>query len=154
MTTSILSTNVSEVENKIPDTSGLVTTTVLNTNIREVEDKIPDHAKYITTQEFNKLTAGNFAGRVEQANLLSKTDFDNNLISFNRKITSNKTKYLEVQKKINSLIRKCYNCFVGSIYFTSNKGSQNTFVYQPTLGNQSGYIILSLSLYILLSYIA
>ena len=47
---------ISEVENKIPDTSSLVTTNVLNTNISEVENKIRDHAKYITTTEqFNKL---------------------------------------------------------------------------------------------------
>ena len=38
-----------------------MTTTVLNTKISEVENKIPDHAKYITTQEFNKLTAEHFA---------------------------------------------------------------------------------------------
>ena len=37
-----------------------------------------------------------------QANLEAKTDFDKELTSFNRKITSNKTKYLEVQKKLNS----------------------------------------------------
>ena len=58
---------------------------------------------------------------------------DKKLTSFNRKITSNKTKYLEVQKKLNSLITKDYNFFLGRIYFTSNDGSQNTFVYQPTL---------------------
>ena len=45
----------------IPDPSGLVTTTVLNTKISEVENKIPNHDKYITTQEFNKLTAESFA---------------------------------------------------------------------------------------------
>ena len=33
-----------------------MTTTVLNTKISEVENKIPDNSKYITTQEFNKLT--------------------------------------------------------------------------------------------------
>ena len=88
---------------KIPGTSGLVTTTVLNTKISEVENEIPDHGKYITTQEFNKLTAENFAGILTQANLVSKTDFHNKLISFNRKITLNKTKYLEVQKKLNNL---------------------------------------------------
>ena len=76
-----------------------MTTTVLNTKISEVKNKIPDHAKYITTQEFNKLAAEHFAARLTQANLVSKTNFDNKLISFNRKITSNKTKYLEVQKK-------------------------------------------------------
>ena len=36
---------------------------------------------------------------------MTKTDFDKNLTSFNRKITSNKTKNLEVQKKLNSLIK-------------------------------------------------
>ena len=35
---------------------GLVTTPVLNTKISEVENKIPNHDKYITTPEFNKLT--------------------------------------------------------------------------------------------------
>ena len=99
MTTSILNTKISEVENKIPNTSNLATTTVLNTKISEVENKISDHVKYITIPEFNKLTTENFAGRLKQANLVNKTDFHNKLISFNSKITSNKTKYLEVQKK-------------------------------------------------------
>ena len=75
-----------------------MTTTVLNTKIEEVENKIPDYSKYITIQEFKKLTIKKFKGRLKQANLVTKTDFDNKLISFNRKITSNKTKYLEVQK--------------------------------------------------------
>ena len=47
----------SEVENKIPDTSNLLTTTASDTKISEVENKIPDHAKYITTPKFNKLAA-------------------------------------------------------------------------------------------------
>ena len=76
------------------------------------------------------LTAESFAARPKQTNLVTKTNFDNKLISLNRKITSNKTKYLEVQKKLNSLITKGYNFFFGRIYFTSNDGSQNTFVYQ------------------------
>ena len=64
-----------------------MTTTVLNTKISEVENKIPNHDKYSTTPEFNKLTAENFTARLEQADLVSKTDFDNKLTSFNRKIT-------------------------------------------------------------------
>ena len=52
--------------------------------------------KFIATQESNKSTAENFAARLKQANLVSKTDFNNKLISFNRNITSNETKYLEV----------------------------------------------------------
>ena len=83
------------------------------------------------TQKLNKLTAENFAARLKQANLVNKTDFDNKLISFHRKITSNETIYIEVQKKLNSLITKEYNFFLfNTIYFTSN----DEFVYQSALG--------------------
>ena len=44
-----------------------------------------------------------------QANLVTKTEFDNKLTSFNKRITSNKTKHLEVRKKLESLITKDYN---------------------------------------------
>ena len=76
----------------------------MNKKISEVENKICNHDKYITTSEFNKLTAENFTVRLKQANLVTKTDFDKKLPSFNKKITSNKTKYLEVQRILNSLI--------------------------------------------------
>ena len=76
-----------------------MTTTVLNTKISDAENKILDNAKYITTQELINLTGESFAARLKQANLVSKTDFDNKLIKLNRKFTPNKTKYLEVQKK-------------------------------------------------------
>ena len=45
----------------------------------------------------NKLTAENFAARLAQANLITKTDFDAKLLSLNRKITSNETKHLLVE---------------------------------------------------------
>ena len=118
---------------KIPDTCGIVTPSVLNTKISEVENKIPDYAKYIANQELNKSTAENFAARLTQANSVSKTDVDNKLISFNRKFTSNKRKYLEVLIKLNNLTTKYYNFHLGRMYFTSNDGSQITFVNQPTL---------------------
>ena len=86
-----------------------MTTTVLNTKISEIENKIPDNSKYVFIQQFNKLTVENFAARLKQANLVSKTDFDNKLATINRRITSNKAKYLEVQKKKNILITKYYN---------------------------------------------
>ena len=50
MTATVLNTKISEIENKILNTSTLMTTAVLNTKIGEVENKIPDHVKYITTQ--------------------------------------------------------------------------------------------------------
>ena len=57
----VLNTKISEVEDKIPDTSSLATATVSNTKISEVEYKIHDNSKYVTNQEFIKLTAENFA---------------------------------------------------------------------------------------------
>ena len=35
-----------------------------------------DHDKYITTPELNKITAETFAPRLAQANLVTKTDFE------------------------------------------------------------------------------
>ena len=64
---------------------------------------------------------------------MRKIDFNKKLTSFDRKITSNKTKYLEVQKKLDSLITNYYNFFLGKMQFTSNDGSQDAFVYQQTL---------------------
>ena len=52
----------------------------------------------LLTQELNNFSPKNFA-KLTQANLMSKVDFDNKLISFNRKITSNKTKVLRSSKK-------------------------------------------------------
>ena len=107
MTTTVVNIKISAINNKIPDIITLVTTTVLNTKIGQLKN-IPDQVKYVTTQEFNKLTAENFAARLKQANLVSKTDFDNKLISFNREIILNNTKYLQV---LNSLTTKDYNFF-------------------------------------------
>ena len=60
----------------------------------KLKTKITDfkHDKYITTTEFNKLTVENFTARLAQADLVTKTDFDNKLSSLNKKITSKKTK--------------------------------------------------------------
>ena len=101
---------------------------------------------------------------------MKKSWFDNKLRSFNKRITANKTKHLEVQKNLNSLTINYYNFFLGKNCFTSNEGSQDTFVYQQTLdtlelkktkllitflvGKRRVYLILNLSPYTLLSYIA
>ena len=53
-----------------------------------------NHDKYITTREFNKLTADIFAPRLNQANLLAKTDFDDKIKSLNQKTNSSKTKLI------------------------------------------------------------
>ena len=58
------------------DTSNLVKKTDCNTNISETEKKTldHDHDKHITTQECNNLAAENFAARLKQANLATKSD--------------------------------------------------------------------------------
>ena len=54
------------VENKIPDVSRLVKKTDYNTKISEIENKVNDHNddKYITTPEFNTLAADVFNARL------------------------------------------------------------------------------------------
>ena len=54
---------------------------------------------------------------------MKKTDFGNKIISLNKRIT--------FKKKLYCLIRTEHNAFLGRIYFISNDGSQDTFVYQP-----------------------
>ena len=77
-----------------------MTTNILNAKINIIENKISNHQKYITTPEFNKLIAESSAAKSKQTNLVTKTDFDKNLKNLNRRITSSKTKLLQVQKKL------------------------------------------------------
>ena len=53
MTTAVFNIKISEVENKIQNTSSLMTTTVLITKNSKVE-MINNHDKYNNTPEFNK----------------------------------------------------------------------------------------------------
>ena len=66
----------------------------------------------------NKLTAKNFDARLKLANLASKSDIanfkkkrelDNELLSFDKRINSNKTKHALVENKLNEL-KKLYFC--------------------------------------------
>ena len=50
-----------------------------------------NHDKYVDNQKFNKLATNVFNARLAQANLVTKTDFDDKLSNLNRKITKNKT---------------------------------------------------------------
>ena len=66
-----------------------------------------DHNKYITTQEFNTLTADNFAVRLAQTKLATKddeeADLDNKVKNINEKATSNKTKHVLVENELDEL---------------------------------------------------
>ena len=123
-TTAVLNTKINEVKGKIPSTTNLATATTAftsvenkmpnvsnsviiteyNTKLTEIENKITtdhDHDGYITTQEFHKLTSENFAARLAQGNLASKSDianfvkktyFHDKLKNINKNVTSNKKK--------------------------------------------------------------
>ena len=98
-------TALTAVENKIPDVSSLVKKTNHEQKISELEKKLTDHNhdKYITTPEFNTLAADVFNARLAQANLIKKTDFDAKMSSLNRKNTSNKSKHLLVENESKKL---------------------------------------------------
>ena len=114
-TKTTLNAKINEVKAKIPSITNLATTTTAltavkktpkisifvkktdyNAKINETKKKITDHShdKYITTPEFNNLTAENFADRLAQANLVTKTDFDDKLKNLNKKTNSSKTKHV------------------------------------------------------------
>ena len=88
------------------------------------------HGKYITTPKFKKLTAESFAARLAQANLVTKTDFDNKLSGLNRKIVPIKTKYLVVEEELKKLEAFDSSYFRGKNYF-GDDGTQNWLVFQP-----------------------
>ena len=62
-----------------------------------------NHDKHITTPDFNTLAADVFNARLAQENLITKTDFDAKLSNLNKKITSNKSKHLLVEKELKKL---------------------------------------------------
>ena len=71
MTTTVLNTKISEVENKLPDNSSLVAKTVLNTKVIEVQNRVPDNSKDVTIQEFNNLTTKSYAARLKQDDVVN-----------------------------------------------------------------------------------
>ena len=62
--------------------------------------------------------------RLAQANLVTKTDFDNKLISFNRKINSNKEKPVLVENELKKLQTFDLIYFRGKSRFEED-GAQN-----------------------------
>ena len=85
---------------------------------------------YITTPEFNNLAAGVFTVRLAQANLVRNTDFDTELQSLNKRITSNKTKHLLVENELKKLEAFVMAYFRGRNLLEGNDGVQNLLVFQ------------------------
>ena len=84
---------------------------------------------YSYSTEFNKLTAEYFAARL-QANVVIKTDFDDQLKSLNQKINSNKTKNLLKENELKKLKAFDSSYFISKSHFEDD-GTQNYLVFQP-----------------------
>ena len=67
--------------------------------------------------------------RIEQANLITKIDFDAKLSSSNRKITQNKTKHLLVKRELNKSKTFDSSYFNDKSYFEED-GTPNYLVFQ------------------------
>ena len=95
-------TVLTTVENKILSANNLVKKTDYKTKITEIENKLNshNHDKYITIPNFNALTADVFKGRLKQANLVAKVNFDNTLSSLNSKIAADKTKNEPIENEL------------------------------------------------------
>ena len=76
------------VENTIPDVSSLVKKQIIVQKFLKLKKKLTVHnyGKYITSPELTKLTAKNFATRLNQAKSITKADFDDKLKSLNQKL--------------------------------------------------------------------
>ena len=85
--------------------------------LEKFKKKITDH-----TTEFNKL-------KLAQADLVTKTDFDNKYSSLNRKIVLNKTKNVLNEKELKKLKTFDLSYFTGKNHFDED-GTQNWFVFQ------------------------
>ena len=98
----------------------------------DIEKKLTDrnHDKYITTPEFNTLASDVFNARLAQANLVSKTDFDNKVSCLNNKIVANKTKNGSIENELKELKTFDSSYFIGKSYFEED-GTQNYLVFQP-----------------------
>ena len=53
-----------------------------------------------------RLKQANLASKSDIANFINKTDLDNKLLSFKKKINSNKAKHVVAEKELNELLKK------------------------------------------------
>ena len=98
-------TKISEIEDRIPDTSGLVKKTDYNTKIIEIEGKIPDISnlatKTVLTTIENKIPS--------VSNLFKKTDYNTKVTEIENKLNDhNHDKYIDTSE-FNKLAADVFN---------------------------------------------
>ena len=126
-------TELTLVENKIPDISNLATKTALpsveykiadvsnlvkkggyDTKVKEIE------SKYVSNTEFKS--------KLVQANLVTKTDSNDKLSNLNRKITKNKADHALVENELNKLKTFDSSYHIGKSYVEKD-GSPNYLIF-------------------------
>ena len=90
-----------------------------DTKVTEIENRLNNHNydKYIDTPEFNKWAADVFNARLAQANLVTKTTFDNTESSLDNKIEGNKTLGALLQRTFKGLRSPDLGYFNGKNHF-------------------------------------
>ena len=128
----VTKTALTTVGNKIPDVSNLVKTTDYDIKAREIENKLNNHNhdKYSTISEFNNLAVDVFNARLSQANLVTKTIFDNTVSNLNSKIAKNKPENESIENELKKLKTFDLGDFIGKSYFEEDC-AQNYLVFQP-----------------------
>ena len=80
---------------------------------------------------------------------MTKADFDAKLLSFDKKITDNKTKHLLVQNELNKLKTFDASYLRGQSHF-EEEGVQNYLIFQPIIRYFKMDMIISVTDYVLL----
>ena len=92
-------TKVTEIECKIPIITGLAT----NSELSAVENKIPNITSLVKKTDFNIKTT-EIEGKIPGvSSLVKKTDFDTKLKTVSDRVTKNKAKHLLVENKLKKL---------------------------------------------------
>ena len=91
----MIDTDKLELENNIPDTSGLVKKTDYDAKIADIEDKIPDVTNLATKAALT--TVENKISNV--SSLVKKTDYDTKITEIKNKLNNhNHDKYIDTQE--------------------------------------------------------
>ena len=110
-------TKITEIENKIPDVTGLVASATLNTKATEIESKISNTTNLATKAALNTKAIEIENKTTDTSTLVRKRDyntniaeiedkipdasnFDKKLKSINRKVISNKARQLHTKTKL------------------------------------------------------
>ena len=154
-------TEITEIESKIPDTSGLVKKTDYNTKITEIEGKIPDISnlatKTVLTTVENKIPdTSNLATKTALTTVENKIPDTSNLVkraNYDAKIANINSKFDKIDLemkilldlKLQELIKHNRLLRLGDILFNSDDGHQAYLIFQPVLkyfktDNNSAYI--------------